>query len=262
MRRYLKLYCLFLQQRFKVYSAYRANFLIGVMSTIMVQGSSLLGLWVVMRHIPTLNGWTFEDLLLVYGLTLLSKAISHIFADGLWVLGRQYIQNGYFDVLLVRPINPLFHLLANRFGHEGIGTLLVGTILLIRAISNLNMDLNMALWLYIGISIISGTGIFISVNLITASTAFWIIDSVPIMSGVFEMHEFVKYPLGIYSKPVSLLLTWIIPFGFVSFYPASLLLDKDMTYLAWCGPLVAAILFGAGYGLWLIGLRHYTSTGT
>lgn len=260
-QRYFWLYGLFLRQRLTVYLAYRINFLIGAASTIIVQTASLAGMWVVMQNIPSLNGWHYEDLLLVYGLTMLAKGLSHMLGDGLWVLGRQYVQNGDLDRLLVRPINPLFHLIANRFGHEGIGTLIIGILLVGRAATTLGLTWGPAHWLYIGVSILTGTGIFIGINLITAATAFWIIDSVPLMWGVFETHEFVKYPLAIYGKTISLLLTWVIPYGFVSFYPASYLLGRG-DHLVWGAPVMAIGLLLIGYRLWSIGLSHYTGTGS
>src|SRR5512139_299084 len=110
---------------------YRVNFIIGASSTIFLQVSSLLTIWVVMSQIPSLNGWELDQILLIYGLITLAKSINHMFADNLWTIGRQYIRNGAFDRFLVRPIDPLFHLLADRFCHDGIGNFLVGSILVI-----------------------------------------------------------------------------------------------------------------------------------
>src|SRR5512146_1998089 len=83
--RYTTLYWYFLVQRFKILMEYRVNFLIGASSTFFLQGSSILAIWVVMRQIPSLNGWSFDEVLLVYGLVTLSKSINHMFADNLWV---------------------------------------------------------------------------------------------------------------------------------------------------------------------------------
>jgi ABC-2 type transport system permease protein len=133
MRRYLGLYCLFLVQRLKVLMEYRVNFLIGASSTVLLQAAGLLAIWVVMRQVPDINGWTFDEILLVYGLLTLAKSINHMFADNLWTLGGNYIRTGAFDRFLVRPIDPLFHLLADRFCHDGIGNFAVGLVLVIRS---------------------------------------------------------------------------------------------------------------------------------
>lgn len=262
MNRYLRLYWLFLIQRLKILMEYRANFLIGASSTVFLQASSLLTIWVVMQQIPSLNGWNYDEVLLIYGLVTLAKSINHMFADNLWTVGRVYIRSGGFDRFLVRPIDPLFHLLADRFCHDGVGNFLVGAILVAKASAALGIALNLLNLLYLLMAVLSGGAIFIALNLITCVSAFWIMDSVPVTRVVFDNHLFAQYPLTIYPKAIGIWLTWLIPYGFASFYPASYLLGRDVGALAWLGPLVAAVLLVVGYRVWLFGLRHYASTGS
>ena len=136
---YPSLYWLFLKNRVKILMEYRVNFLIGAVSTVIMQGAGLLTMWVVMAQIPDLDGWSLPEILLIYGLITLSKSINHMFADNLWTLGRDYVRTGTFDRFMVRPVDPLFHLLADRFCHDGIGNFLVGAALVIIASSRLNV---------------------------------------------------------------------------------------------------------------------------
>ena len=262
MLRYGRLYWYFLVQRFKILMEYRVNFLIGASSTFFLQASSILAIWVVMSQVPSLNGWSFDEVLLVYGLVTLAKSINHMFADNLWTIGRQHIRTGGFDRYLVRPIDPLFHLLADRFCHDGIGNFVVGAILVAKSSASLGIawtPLNLA---YVVLAVLSGGVIFIALNLITCVSAFWIMDSVPVTRVVFDNHLFAQYPLTIYPKAIGIWLTWVIPYGFASFYPASYLLGHDVGALAFLGPPIAAVLLLAAYQVWLFGLRHYSSTGS
>jgi ABC-2 type transport system permease protein len=262
MSRYLSLYLLFLSQRLKALLEYRANFIIGAASTIFLQASSILAIWVVMQKVPTLNGWTYDEILLVYGFITLAKSINHMFADNLWTLGRTYIRSGGFDRFLVRPIDPLFHLLADRFCQDGVGNFLVGVALVIKASISLHIHWSFLNLLMLLTNVISGGLIFIALNLITCTAAFWIVDSVPVTRLVFDNHLFAQYPLTIYPKAINILLTWIIPYGLASFYPASYILGRDLGWVAWLAPFVAALLLFLGYRFWQFGLRHYNSTGT
>jgi ABC-2 type transport system permease protein len=185
-----------------------------------------------------------------------------MFADNLWIIGWGYIRPGGFDRFLVRPINPLFHLLADRFCHDGIGNFLVGLALVI--ISSLNLHI---VWtpldlLYLFVVVISGGVIFIALNLITATSAFWIIESIPVTQIVFNTHEFARFPLTIYPKVIQLLLTILIPYGFASYYPATQILNIAPSPLAWLSPVVALALALISYRVWLFGLRHYGGTGS
>ncbi|NJN17891.1 MAG: ABC transporter permease [Oscillochloris sp.] len=262
MARYINLYGYFLLQRFKILMEYRMNFLIGVVSMLFVQGAGILAIWVVMRQIPDLNGWRYDEILLIYGILMLSRSISHMLADNLWTVGRHYIRTGGFDRFLVRPIDPLFHLLADRFCHDGIGTLLVGLALVVKASFGLGLVWTVGMLAYTTVMVISGGLIFIALMLMTATTSFWIMDSIPVTRVVHEMYEFAKYPLTIYHGGISFLLTWIFPFALASFYPASFLLGRDVGWLAWFPPLMAAVLLSGAYAIWRFGLRHYSGTGS
>ena len=262
MLRYANLYGLFLVQRFKILMEYRVNFLIGASSTIILQMAGLLTIWVVMRQIPSLNGWSLNEVLLIYGLITLAKSFNHMFADNLWTIGRQYIRTGAFDRFLVRPINPLFHLLADRFCHDGIGNFLVGSVLIVYSLRALDIPLTVTNLLYLLVAALSGGAIFFGLNLITGTSAFWLMDAIPVMRLVFDNHLFAQYPLTIYPRAIGIMLTWLIPYGFASFYPASYLLGHDMGWLAWLAPFVAVILVLIGYQVWKIGLRHYAGTGS
>jgi ABC-2 type transport system permease protein len=262
MKRHLSLYWAFLIQQLKSYLEYRANFLIGVSSTVFLQASNLLMIWVVMGQIPNLNGWSFYEVLLIYGLITLAKSINHMFADNLWTVGRIYIREGMFDRFLVRPLDPLFHLLADRFCYDGVGNFLVGVVLVSVAMTGLKVTWMPLQLFYLLSAVLSGGLIFIALNLITCVSAFWIMDSVPVTRAVFDNHLFAQYPLTIYPRAVSNLLTWVIPYGFASFYPASFLLGRDVGVLAWLGPVVAVVLLLVGYRFWLFGLRHYSGTGS
>lgn len=260
---YTSLYWLFFKNRMKILMEYRVNFLIGAVSTIFVQAAGLLTIWVIMEQIPDLVGWTLPEILLIYGLITLSKSINHMFADNLWTLGRDYVRTGTFDRFMVRPIDPLFHLLADRFCHDGIGNFLVGIALVILAASRLDIDWTPLHVGYLFLMVLSGGVIFIALNLMTSVSGFWLMDSVPVTRVVFEMHEFAKYPLTIYPRFIGVMLTALIPYGFASFFPASYLMGREISPgLAWGAPFVAALVMGIALAVWRFGLRHYSSTGT
>jgi ABC-2 type transport system permease protein len=260
MLRYLKLYRYFLEQQFKIAVEYRSNFIIGAVGALFVNGASLLTIGVVMGQIPSLNGWTLEEVLLIYGLVLLSRSLSQMFTENLWQVGG-YVQEGSFDRFLVRPINPLFQLLAERLDSAGVGNFVIGLVLVLSAGRALDIfsPFNVV---YLTAAVLSGGAIFFALNLMTSASAFWIIDSTPVMAAVFENIRFAYYPLSIYPRAINWMLTWVIPYGFASYYPASFVLGRDVGPLAWLGPLVAAVLLVIGLQVWEAGLRHYESTGS
>lgn len=262
MRRYLGLYGLFLKQRLKILLEYRVNFLIGASSTLLEQAAGILMIWVVMSQIPDLNGWGLYEILMIYGFLMASKSINHMFADNLWTIGQVYIRTGQFDRFLVRPVDPLFHLLADRFCHDGIGNFIAGVLCIGIAWVHLAIPFTLLHVGYAVLGVLCGGLIFIAINLATCVSAFWIVQSVPVTRAVFENHLFAQFPLSIYPRWINLMLTWLIPYGFASFYPASALMGYDIGLMAWLGVPVAGLALFLAYRLWLFGLSHYSGTGS
>jgi ABC-2 type transport system permease protein len=260
-RRALLIYRAFLRARFKVLLEYRASLVLGVASTLTLQVVSVASLFVVLRQVGQVGGWRFEELLLAYGLLVTSRSLEHMFADNLWVVSI-YLEEGSFDRFLVRPIDPLFHLLADRFHHHGLGNLAAGLYSVAYAWSALGLPVTPGRVGYTAVAVLSGGLIFVALNLATASTAFWLVHSLPVTRVVHELHELAKYPLTIYRPGLRWLLTWVIPFGFASYYPACALLGRATGPGPWAGPAVALALFAGAYGLWRLGLARYEGTGS
>ncbi|WP_441339170.1 ABC transporter permease [Proteiniclasticum ruminis] len=129
MRRYSKLYLQFLKQYIKILIEYRADFIFGLVGFILVQFSGVVFIQLIFRSIPALSGWTFHEVLFIYGFAQIPRGIDHVFTDNLWLLSGRILLEGGFDKYLLRPINPLFHLLSERFQPDGFGEIIIGSIL-------------------------------------------------------------------------------------------------------------------------------------
>lgn len=260
--KYPKLYLEFVKQNIKVMLEYRVDFIIGALSTFLMQLGGILFVWVVFENIHDLNGWSFYEVTFVYGLLTMGKAINHIFFDNLWVLGQQYIRQGRFDILLLRPISPLFHLIADKLQQDGFGHLLVGIIIMNKSMNELNIHMGAIDILMLIIFILSSGAIFSALNLITSIGGFWTVNSNALMWPVFSTHEFALYPLSIYHKLIRIALTWVVPYAFASFYPVNYFLDKGYKNMAYLTPVVAIVLWMIGLRVWNFGIKHYSSTGS
>jgi ABC-2 type transport system permease protein len=263
MKRYAKLYWQFFKQQLKVMMEYRVDFFIGVFSVVFIQFTSIFFVKVVFDHIEALNGWSFYEVLFIYGIASTGRSIHHIFFDNLWTFGWQYIRPGNFDRLLIRPINPLFHLVADRVQQDGFGQLVIGFIILGYSMPNLNVEWGLWELFLLGVMVLSSGVIFVAVNLFFASLSFWMVDSLPVMWATFNLSDFARYPLTIYNKGIRFVLTWLVPYGFTAFYPAALFIEHSgyQTIAMW-SPVVAIVSCWIAYSFWKMGLRSFVSTGS
>ncbi|RCX20595.1 ABC-2 type transport system permease protein [Fontibacillus phaseoli] len=263
MRRYARLYWQYFKTRIKVMMEYRIDFLIGVASVFFTQGTSILFIAIVFQHIDTIHGWTFQQMLFIYAIAMLGRSLEHTFFDNLWTLGWQYIRPGNFDRVLIRPVNPLFQVVAERVQQDGIGSFIIGLIVLFTSAPSLGLEWGAAEILMLIVMVISSGAIYMAVNLFFATLSFWMVDSLPVMYAVQQTSDFARYPMNIFGKGIRFVLTFIIPYGFTAFYPAAWFLeDSGYRHTAVWTPVVAFLSVAIAYLFWKRGLRSFTGTGS
>lgn len=262
MTRYIKLYGRFVSQYLKFMMQSKVNFFVGLAGFLTTQVSGIVFLYLVFQQIPSLNGWSYYEILFIYGFAQLPRGIDHIFTDYIWMIGMRVVIRGEFDRYLLRPVNPLFQVIAERFQPDGFGEIVVGIVITAITIGKLGITLTFLKVLLFIVLIIAGAVIYTSIKLFFASLAFWIKNSMPIMNLVYMTSDFSKYPIEIYSKFVRIIITIIIPFAFTAFIPASYFTGKTSLLFALFGTVGAAIIsFAVAYSVWLRGIKNYESAG-
>ncbi len=258
----MRLYFKLSAQYLKSLMEYRTDFIIGLVAFFFIQGFGIAFLYLVFKNIPNLNGWSFNEILFIYGFANLPRGIDHLLTDNLWLLSGRIIVRGDFDKYLLRPMNPLFFLCADRFQPDAFGEIIVGGLLVITALTKISVNVGMLQILGFILTVLFGAIIYTSIKLIFASLAFWIKRSQSILYIAYQMSNFTKYPMTIYGKAINIILTLIIPFAFTAFIPASWFLGKNTFMYGVIGTFLCAILFFTGaYMLWNQGLKKYESAG-
>lgn len=262
LKKYIVLYVHFFNQNSKTMLEYKTDFVIGIISTFVNQFYGIFFVWVIFENIKQIHGWTFYEITFVYGLLTIAKGIDMFFCDNLYCLGLEYVREGTFDIFMIRPLSPLFQLLASYMQQDGIGLVLLGAIVIARSLAELHITLSALDILMLLVMVLSGAAIISAINLIMATFGFKTVNSHIIMSSVNSLQDFALYPILIYPKAIGIILTWIIPYAFVSFYPAGYFLHKGMVEYAFITPVIAVVLWAIALKVWSIGIKNYSSTGS
>lgn len=262
MRRYIHLYRVFAAQFLKSLVQSKVDFIIGLMGFFLSQIFGIVFLSLVFKQIPSLNGWTFNQLVFIYGFAQIPRGLDHFLTDNIWMLAMRYVIRGEFDRYLLRPINPFFQLICDKFQPDALGELIVGFALVVFSVVNHTVKvtpLNIVLFV---VSALAGALIYTAIKLFFASLAFWVKDSIAILQLAYETADFAKYPISIYSKPIRVILTYIIPFAFVAFFPASFFLTgKNVLTTIGAEVLIAGVVWIIAYSVFRKGLTVYESAG-
>ncbi|MDO5518389.1 MAG: ABC-2 family transporter protein, partial [Clostridium sp.] len=165
-----------------------------------------------------LNGWGFDELLFIYGFAQIPRGIDHLLTDNVWMIAFRLVIRGEFDRYLLRPMNPFFQVISDKFQPDALGELLMGFCLIGISIQKGIVQVTFINIILFIISVLAGALIYTDIKLFFASLAFWVQNSGGILQLAYNMSDFAKYPISIYSKPVRVLLSTLVPFAFVAFY--------------------------------------------
>lgn len=263
MRRHLDLFGHYFLQYAKVRVAYRADFFIAVSTSLLATILSLGFLLVLFTRIPQLQDWRFEEVLFIYGFSLVPLGLFNILSLNLYQFGDQYVIQGKFDRILLRPIHSLFQVIFEVFRIESLHEAVAGLVVVAYCSKKLGIEWsagNVALFLLMSLC---GTVIYLAIFLLLTCVSFWFEDRIGVVPPVYNMIAFGRYPLSIYNTFIQFLLTWIVPFGFASFYPSAHFLRRaEFRTFVYLVPAVAVAFFSLALFVWRRGELHYSSTGT
>lgn len=259
----LRIYASFLLVHLRTALAYEADFWIGIIGVALTHGVGVVFVWVLFGQVPQVAGWQLWEVAFLYALSIIPRGLTELLCDGQWRL-RHLINRGEFDRLLVRPVSPALQVITQLSSIHGLGSIILGSIVLNRALGELGITWSITDWLVLLLTLVCGTLIMGALTFATNCQGFW--DSGSNSSFPFlvqNMAEFAKFPLTLYDRFVQGLLTWIVPFACVSYYPALVLLGRPEAHLWMVGvaPLAAMGTFVVAAFVWRQGLALYQGTG-
>jgi ABC-2 type transport system permease protein len=249
-------------QYLKIRVSYRGDFLISVATSTAATAFAFAFVFILFRN-TNLPGWNFEEIVFLYGFALIPFGLFNILSLNIYEFGNTYIMEGKFDRVLLRPVNSLFQVLFENFRIESFFEAFtgVGIVLWMALRMHLHWKVEDAL-LLVFFSICGGI-IYVSFFLLLSTFSFWFEDRVGVHPPFWNLLMFGRYPLSIYSAGIKFFLSWVVPFGFATYYPGARLLARgDFRHIGLVVPLVSIACAALAILSWEFGVRHYSSTGS
>lgn len=240
---------------------YRTDFIVGVITSLLLQFAALSFLLIVFGNTPALAGWKGSEVVFLFGMTAICLGTSELLFNHIWLL-PQYVVSGDLDRLLMYPLHSLAFFLVTRPELHAFGNLSSGALLVTGSL--VTMQASWQVWALVPLWCICGSLVYTSTLVMFGSLSFKLLG--PLSHYLMVPHTLLqstRYPLSIYPGWLSHLLLLVLPLGAFHFLPASFLFGKELGVWRLLAPPVAAgICMLEAQWLWNRGLRHYESTGS
>lgn len=266
LHRAIKMYFYMIGVSLKTQLQYRYAFVMNILGWAMTYAGTAITMWVLLYSFDAIEGWSFWELLFLFALSVLSWGVCVVFFFHFRTLD-EYIVKGTFDRFLVRPIHPFFHFMTMKFDIGAFGQFLFSIIAVVLAYTNLNLHWKLWQWFVFVGAIIGGTLIQGGLLIAISAMAFWTTRSEQFYWVImWPAKNLMNYPLSIFPRVVQIVVTFILPFAFVNYLPALLLLGKRSgiysPYWGFFSIFVGIVFFWLCFRLWMLGLNRYKSTGS
>jgi ABC-2 type transport system permease protein len=246
---------------------YRSNFIMWFAFTIIYHAVAIAALFVTMQQFPSMNGWSFREMFFLYALWMSGHELHNALFFNV-VSVPEFVREGRFDRFLVRPLDTLFQVLTvpQQLFPDGL-ILAIVTLIAATAVAGVHID---AIFIFfVPLVAIGGALIDLGISLVVATISFWFVRVDTLRWVVMSLEQdFTRYPISIYTRGVRIVLSFVFPFAFMNYFPATYFLNKTETGLnlnpavGLLTPAIGLAWFGVAYAFWRIGMRHYQGTGS
>jgi ABC-2 type transport system permease protein len=256
---YVEAFKVSLQAKFE----YRVDLVVGVITSMLLQGAALSFLLIVLQSTPSIAGWNGREVVFLFGMTAASLGGSEVLFNQIWML-PQYIVAGDLDRLFTYPVRSLIFFLVTRPELHAFGNLLTGAVYVIGSLSSASVHAPWYVWLGLPVWWACGTVIYTAALVIFASLSFRFVG--PFAQQLLiplNLLQASRYPLPVYPGWLQKLLLFVLPYGTIHYLPGRVLFAKSTSLWGLgAAPLAALLMSLLAQAAWTSGLRRYESTGS
>lgn len=232
---------------------YRTSFIMQVIGMAINNSSFLFFWWVIYQNVNSIKGYSFSDVLILWGLASSTFGFNYIVFGNSRELSNTIITGG-LDSYMLQPKDIVINSCASRMEVSAWGDFLYGFILL--GVSGHFSVLNFVLFTLF--TVVGGL-ISFALNLSINSLALFLgnIESTKRIIESFFL-TFATYPEGIFGKYLKIVFYTLIPVGFMVYMPVGIM--ASFSILRTLVVLLAAIIaLALSYSLFYTGLKRYES---
>lgn len=258
MKKYIKLYFNLVRFALMKNMAYPQDFFIWTIVDFTWTMVNLGFFKVLLLRMPSISGWTFNQLVLILGFVeIVSALVWGLMYANMKQLVRD-INKGSLDLYLTKPVNSQFLVSSKEMSFNVFPKLFTGFFLVSYGLS-INNVFSLPTLLIVLLSSISSTIIVYSMYFISVTTALFLGRLSNVAELLPHSLDVAKYPTNIFPPVIQFLFTFIVPFSLLGFVPSKIIFGSISPGYILVLPTTAFILLVLSGKFWNRALRSYTS---
>ncbi len=241
---------------------YKSSFIINSISQFFIFFTFYFMIIALFQKFNNIRGFTVYEVLLCFSIIQFGFAFTETFFRGIDRF-EDLIIDGRLDRYLVRPRGILFQTLCSEIDLVKIFRIIQALIIMVIALIKLDITWNILKVMVLIFMMIASILIFFGLFVLTASYCFITVQGLEVKNLLTDGGKnLAQYPISIYRKGVVFVFTFIIPYGFINYYPLLYFLGKTNNILYLFSPFMVLLFLIPCLLSFKIGLKHYNSVGS
>ncbi len=260
--RYLKLCFTYAAIQLKTQMEYKLAFFVALTSQLLVAMASVLTMSFILNRFGSIGSFTLEHSMLCCSVGTLGFSLARCFFGGFDKF-QSLIISGSLDSTLIRPLNPVFHVLISNLRFERLGSAVSSLAVLAYAVTRSGLWSEPVRLLVLAFMVMGAAAFFSGIYLLYATLCFFTLDGLEFVNVLTHgLTDLGKYPMGVYGRAMLTFFTVVLPFAAAQYYPLLYVIGRDTRPIMALSPISCIVFLLPCIGLWYLGLSKYQSTGS
>lgn len=238
--------------------AYRANFVLQLIESLLELGTALGGLAVIFSYTDDLAGWRPDAVVALVGIFFLVGGVIRLLIQPGMQRLIEAVRDGTLDFMLTKPADAQLLVSIQRIEIWKVTDIALGAGVLLIAL--VRLETRLGVWELAGfaLALLAGMVIVYSFWVILATLSFWFVRVENILVIFQSMYEAGRWPVSIYPRWLRFALTFLVPVAFATTVPAQALAGRLTGRTLFEALALALALFVAARLFWRVGVRRYS----
>ena len=259
LKKYLKIYSIFLYTSLSSELEYKTNFIIDFLTAILSLIGSIFLLTIFFQNTDNIGGWKFEQALIIQSIYTILNGITNTWFNPNLTEIVKHIREGTLDFVLLKPVDSQFFISLKKISPSGFLEIILGFALLFYCviINQINIDLGFLFLFFI--TVVCSIFILYSLWFLISTTTIWFVKTWNAIEVLRSFLYIGRFPLNSFSFSLRIFFSIFIPIAFITTIPSETFLGFAKLWEIILEIIVCGIFLITSRKFWLFALKFYTS---
>tara|TARA_B100000965_G_scaffold214188_1_gene179044 strand:+ start:756 stop:1550 length:795 start_codon:yes stop_codon:yes gene_type:complete len=258
-KKYIKIYSLFLYTSIASELEYKTNVIIDFITAILSLIGSLFLLAIFFKSTDNIGGWNFQQALIIQSIYTILNGITNTWFNPNLTEIVKHIREGTLDFVLLKPIDSQFFISLKRIAPSGFLEIILGGALLFYCLIINQININLGFLFLSLTTLLCSILILYSLWFLISTTTIWFVKTWNATEVLRSFLYVGRFPLNSFSFSIRIFFSIFIPIAFITTIPSEVFLGLAQLWEILLELIVSSIFLIISRRFWLFALKYYTS---